>query len=83
MDGISTAVTVLSALIKMHTIPCHDRGHINIMLVLQSCRDSLQVLPGSSTDTWPALSDDTFDVNNVYLEEEEAVNVTAEKDVGC
>ena len=24
----------------VHTIPCHDRGHINIMLVLQSRTDS-------------------------------------------
>ena len=27
------AATVLSALMKVYTIPCHERGHINIMVV--------------------------------------------------
>ena len=44
-EGISEATTVLSALMKVYTIPCHDRGHINVMLVLQSCSDSLHILP--------------------------------------
>ena len=30
------AAAVLSALMKVYTIPCHNRGHINVMLVLQS-----------------------------------------------
>jgi hypothetical protein len=41
---------VLSVLMKVYTIPCNDRDHINVMLVLQSCTDSLQVMAGSSTD---------------------------------
>jgi hypothetical protein len=39
------AVAVLSVLMKVYRIPCHDRGHINVMLVLQSCTDSVIVLP--------------------------------------
>ena len=27
MEGISKAATVLSALMKVYTIPCHDRSH--------------------------------------------------------
>ena len=41
MEGISKAATVLSALMEVYTIPCHDRCHMNVMLVLQSCSDSL------------------------------------------
>ena len=32
---------------KVYNLPCHDRGHINVMLVLQS---SSQSLPGSSSE---------------------------------
>ena len=35
---------------KVYTIPCHDRGYINVMLVLQSCSDSLHILPSSSSE---------------------------------
>jgi hypothetical protein len=28
------AAAVLSAVMKMYIIPCHDRGHANVMLVL-------------------------------------------------
>ena len=51
LEGISKAAAVLSALLDVYTIPCHDRGHINVMLVLQSCSDSLQILPSSSSET--------------------------------
>ena len=44
-EGISKAATVLSALLKVYTIPFHDRGHINVMLVLQSCTDPLTFCP--------------------------------------
>jgi len=61
-------------------------GHINVMLVLQSCTDSLQVMAGSSTETFPTSSDGTYDVGNVKFEEhtdikeeEEEVNVKTEK----
>jgi len=56
LEGISKAATVLSVLVKVYTIPCHDRGHINVMLVLQSCSDSLHILPSSSSDTYATSS---------------------------
>ena len=64
------------------------RGHFNVMLVLQSCTDSLQVLPGSSFKTFPSSSDGTYDIGNIKFEEdvgikeEEKVNVKAEKCIG-
>ena len=51
LEGISKAAAVLSLSMKVCTIPCHDRGHINIMLVLQSCSDPLHILPGSYSET--------------------------------
>ena len=45
-------------------------GHINVMLVLQSCTDSLRVLPSSSSETFPASYDGTYDVSNIKVEEE-------------
>jgi len=56
------------------------------MLILQSCTDSLQVLPGLSSDTFPTPSDGTCDVSNVKVEEdldmqgEEEVNVKTEEE---
>ena len=73
---------------KVYTSPCHDRGHINVMLVLQSCTDSLQVLPGSSSETFPTSSDGTYDVSNIKVEEDEDVieevfiAVNKEADIG-
>ena len=32
LEGISKAAAVLSVLMKVYTIPCHDRGYINVML---------------------------------------------------
>jgi hypothetical protein len=55
------------------------------MLVLQSSTDSLQVMAGSSTETFPTTSDGTYDVGNIKVEEhidikeEEEVNVKTEK----
>jgi len=68
-EGISTTATVLSALMKLYTIPCHLRDHINVMLVLQSCTDSVQVLPGSSNETFPTSSDGTCHVGHIKVEE--------------
>jgi hypothetical protein len=59
-------------------------GHINVMLVLQSCTDSLQVISDSSTETFPASSGGTHGVGNVKfaehtdMKEEEEVNVKRE-----
>jgi len=58
------------------------------MLVLQSCTDPLQVLPGSSCETFPSSSDGAYDVGNIKFEEdidikeEENVNVKAENCIG-
>jgi hypothetical protein len=58
------------------------------MLVLQSCTDPLQVLPGSSCVTFQSSSDGTYAVCNINFEEDiniqefEKVNVKVEKDVG-
>jgi hypothetical protein len=84
------AAAVLSVLMEMYTIHCHDRGHITVMLVLQSCTDSLQVMTDSSTETFRTSSDGTCDVANVEVEEhidikeeeEEEVNVKTEKVFG-
>ena len=87
MEGISKASAVLSALMKVYTIPYNDRGHINVMVVLQSCTDSLQVMADSPTETYPTSSDGTFDVGNIKVEEdldmqeEEEVNVKTEKGI--
>ena len=55
------------------------------MFVLQSCTDSLQVLPGSATETFPTSSDGTYEIGNIKVEEdmdmqeEGEVNVKTEK----
>ena len=45
-------------------------GHINVMLVLQSCTDSLHILPSSSSETFPTSCDGTYDVGNITVEED-------------
>jgi hypothetical protein len=64
------AAAVLSVLMKVYTIHCHDRGHINVMVVVQSCTDPLQVLPGSSSETFPTSSDYAYDYGNAKVEED-------------
>ena len=59
------AAAVLSALMKVYIIPCHDRGHINVMLVLQSSTDSLHILPGPSGE-----SDGGCNFSNMKVEED-------------
>jgi hypothetical protein len=68
MERIFKTATV-SVLMKVCSIPYHDRGHINVMLVLQSCTVSLQVLPGSSNEMFPTSSDGTNDVSSIEVEE--------------
>ena len=88
MEGICKAAAILSVLMKVCAIPCHDRGHINVMLVLQSCTDSLQVMAGSSSETFPTSPDGTLDIGNIKVEEladikeEEEVNVKTENIIG-
>jgi hypothetical protein len=75
------AAIVLSALMNVGTISFH------VMLVLQSCTDPLQVLPGSSCETFPSSSDGTYGIGNIKFEEvihikkEEKVDVKAEKGI--
>jgi hypothetical protein len=70
VGGIPKIATVLPVLLKLFTVPCNDRGHINVMLVLQSCTDCLQITAGSSTDTFPTPSDCTYGVGNMEVEED-------------
>ena len=63
MEGIFKTATV-------HTVPCHERGHINVMLVLQICTDSVHILPGSSSEMFPTSSEGTCDVSNTEVEED-------------
>jgi hypothetical protein len=64
---------VISGLMKVYSIACHDRSHINVMLVLQSSTDSLEVLPGSSSETLPTSSDGTCNFSNTEVEEDVVV----------
>ena len=58
------------------------------MVVLQSVRDSLHILPSSSTEAFPTSSDCTHDVGNteveddVYVVEESIISVNREADIG-
>jgi hypothetical protein len=58
------------------------------MFVLQSCTDSLRVLPGSSSETFCTSSDGTYDVGNITFEEEVDVieesfmAIKTEEDIG-
>ena len=82
------AAALLSVLMKGYSIACHDRGHINVMLVLQSCTDSLTVLPSLSNETFPTPSDDTYDDGNIEVEkdvdviEECFIAINKEADIG-
>jgi len=62
------AAAVLSALMKVCAVPCHDRGHINVMLVLQSCTDPLYIPPVS--EKYAAPSDDSCNSSNIEVEDE-------------
>jgi hypothetical protein len=85
--GIFKAATELSVLMEVYIL-CRERGHINVMVVLQSCTDSLHVLPGSSCETFSTSSDGIYDVSNLKVEEdidikeEEEEDVKAEKGIG-
>ena len=74
---------------KVYTIPCHDTGYLYVVLVLQSCSDSLHILPSSSSDTYAASSDCAYHIGYMEVEEdmdmqgeEEEVNVKTEKGIG-
>jgi hypothetical protein len=81
MEGIFKAAI-------LYTIPCHNTGHINVMLFLQICTDSLHILPGSSSERFPSSSDGTCDVSNTAVQqdivviEEGFVSVNEEAPIG-
>ena len=87
-EVIPKLATVISVLMKVCTIPCHDRHYITVMLVLQSCSDPLNILRDSSSDTDATSSDCTYHVGNVKVEkdldveeEEGEVNVRTGEDI--
>jgi hypothetical protein len=61
---------VLSVLMKVYTIPCYDRGHIIVMLVLQSCTDPLHIPPGSSGKSDATSSDGMCNFSNTEVEKD-------------
>jgi hypothetical protein len=63
------AAAVLSALIKLYIIPCHYRGHIHVMVVLQSRTDSLHILPASSGESHATSSGGAHNFSNLEVEE--------------
>jgi hypothetical protein len=79
--------TVLSAL-KVYTIPCHDIGHINVMLVLQSCTNSPDILPGLSREPYATSSDGACNIGSIEVEEdvdiieEVFISINKEMDIG-
>jgi len=52
---------------KVYTIPCCDKRHSNIMLVLQSCTDPLYILPNLSSHT-NATSDGVCNFSSLAVE---------------
>jgi hypothetical protein len=82
------AAAVLSAVMKVYTVPCHDRGHINVILVLQSSTDSLHILPGSTSESHATSSHGTCNLSNAEVEkgvdviEEGFIAVSEEADTG-
>ena len=80
------AAAVLSALMTVCAVPCHDRGHINVMLVLQSCTDALHIPPVS--EKYAAPSDGSWNSSNIEVEddddviEEAFIAINKEGDVG-
>jgi len=73
------AAAVLSALMKMYAIPCHNRDHINVMLVLQSSTDSLHIPQGLSKSR-ATSSGGACNLSNVEVEEH--IVVIEEADTG-
>ena len=53
-------------MMKVYYIPCHDRGYISFMLVLQSCSDPLHILPSLSSQT-NATSDGVCNFSNIVV----------------
>ena len=79
---------VLPALMKVYAIPYHDRGHINVMLVLQRCTDPLHILPDSSSEKYATSSDGACNSSSIEVEddvdviEEGFISMKEEADIG-
>ena len=69
MEGITKAAIVLPTVMKVYNIPCHNRSYINVMLVLQSCKDPLHIQPSLSSQT-NATSDGVCNFSNIEVEED-------------
>ena len=89
LEGICKETMILWVLMKVYTIPCHDRGHINVVLVLQSGKYPLHILPSSFSEAYVASIDCACNIGNMNVEEdvdmlveEGEVNVKIEKDIG-
>jgi len=86
--NIYKTAAVLSAPMEVYNVPCHDRGHINVMLVLQSCTESLHILPGLSGESHATSSDGECNFSNIEVEEDVDVKekgfiaVNEEVDIG-
>ena len=71
----------------VYNIPCHDRGHISVMLVLQSRTDNPHLLPGSSAESHATSCDGVCNCRNIEVEEvvdlkeEGFINVNEEVDI--
>jgi hypothetical protein len=68
VEEFSNTSLVPSGLMEEFTFLYHDRGHKNVMLVLQSSTESLQLLPHTSSETFPTSSQGTFDFINGMFE---------------
>ena len=66
LEVITKAATVIPVLRNVFTIPCHDSGHISVMLVLQSSSDSLHILPSLSSQT-NATSDGVCNFSSIEI----------------
>jgi hypothetical protein len=64
------AAAVLSALMRVYTITCYYRGHINVMLVLQNSTYSLQFLIESSTEIFLTSSGGACNFGNMDIAED-------------
>ena len=82
------AAAVLSAFMKMYAIPCHDTGHIIYVFVLQSCTDSLHILPDLSSEKCATPSDGVCNSSSIGVEEdvdvieERSTTINKEADIG-
>ena len=86
MQGIPKETAELSVLMEVYTIPCLDRGYINLMFVLQSSTDPLHVLLSSSSET--NATSDVCNFINIEVEvdvdviEKNSIAIIEEVDMG-